>query len=174
MVRRSPVKMVQLAAGLSVLAVAAACGGSDGDSGGSTGSSKSGGTVSTKQFDNVGNVLVDSSGKALYFAEQETDGSIKCVKSCLKIWEPLTMADGQSAPSLPNGVKGKLGTVKRPDGAMQVTMDGKPLYRFSFDPPGKSTGNNTPDDFEGVSFVWHVATASGVAASDSGGGGYNY
>jgi predicted lipoprotein with Yx(FWY)xxD motif len=178
MVRMSPTGTARLAAGTAALLLAAAaCGGSN-DSGG-TGSrnQNTGGTVSAKNIAGVGSVLVDSSGKALYFAEQETDGTIRCTKDCLDVWLPLTVPDGQT-PKAGSGVSGTLGTVTRPDGGgTQVTLDGKPLYRFSFDKsPDKVTGEGAKDTFGGTDFVWHVATTNGVAPSptDNSGGIYNY
>lgn len=178
MVRMSPTRTARLAVGAAALLVAAAACGGSGDSGGSGGkASNTGGTVSAKNISGVGNVLVDSSGMALYFSEQETDGTIKCTKDCLDVWLPLTVPDGQS-PKAGSGVSGKLGTVTRPDGGTQVTLDGKPLYRFSFDKsPDKVTGEGAKDSFGGTDFVWHVATTNGVAPSpsDTGSGGiYNY
>jgi predicted lipoprotein with Yx(FWY)xxD motif len=80
-------------------------------------------------------------------------------------------------------VSGKLAQVKRPDGTMQVTFDGKPLYRFTEDSaPGQVTGNNFKDDFDGTQFTWHAVTTGGSSAGggaknsddSSRGGGYTY
>lgn len=177
MVRMSPTGMGRLAAGVALLVAAAACGGSGGSGSGSDNNAQNtGSTVSAKDIDGVGTVLVDSSGMALYFAEQETDGTIKCTKDCLDIWLPLTVPDGQT-PKAGSGVSGTLGTVTRPDGGTQVTLDGKPLYRFSSDKsPGKVTGEGAKDSFGGTDFVWHVVTTNGAAPSpsDTSGGIYNY
>ncbi|HEX5496047.1 MAG TPA: hypothetical protein VFX70_15870 [Mycobacteriales bacterium] len=125
----------------------------------------------------MGTVLVDSSGKALYTPDQEANGTIKCVNDCTGIWPPLTVPDGQT-PTASSGVTGTLGTVKRPDGSTQVTLDGKPLYRFSIDKAaGQVNGQGTQDAFGGTSFSWQVVTASGAAApapTATGGGGYTY
>jgi hypothetical protein len=60
----------------------------------------------------------------------------------------------------------KLGTVGRPDGTTQVTLDGRPLYTFSFDhSAGEVNGDGTKDSFDGTDFTWHVATPSGRAAA---------
>ena len=101
------------------------------------GGSGSGGTVGTKQIDGFGNVLVDSSGMALYVNDQESGGKMLCDGSCTSIWQPLTVAKASAAEA--SGVDG-LGVVSRSDGSKQVTLDGKPLYTFYLDRPGKVSG----------------------------------
>jgi predicted lipoprotein with Yx(FWY)xxD motif len=97
-----------------------------------------------------------------------------CVNDCTSIWLPLA-AHGK--PTAGDGVSGKLGTVKRPDGASQVTLDGRPLYRFAEDTDkGKATGNNVKDNFGGQMFTWHAegdtsSTSSSSSGSSGGGGG---
>ena len=117
---------VPLTVGLGVLLTVAACGSS-------TPSAQSSGS-STVSAQNVGGqqVLVDQAGATLYTNEQ--DGStLKCVSSdCNAIWAPLTVPGG-AKPTAGSGVAGTLATVRRPDGKDQVTLDGKPLYTFSFD-----------------------------------------
>lgn len=115
---------------------------------------------------NGASVLVDKSGAALYSNDQDKAGKLQCVSSdCTAIWTPLTVPAG-AQPTAPSGVTGTLGTVQRPDGTRQVTLDGKPLYTFSFDHgSGKVTGNGTTDSFAGVGFTWHSATPSGGQAS---------
>jgi predicted lipoprotein with Yx(FWY)xxD motif len=176
-------RMVGVGGAGAALAVLVACGGG---SGGSTGAS--GATVSARNVAGVGSTLVDSDGKTLYFAEQETGGQIKCVSDCLKFWQPLTLPGGTN-PTAGAGVSGALATVSRPDGTSQVTYDGKPLYAFTQDGgAGKASGNGFKDSFGGVNFEWHAAAVSGSAptsgptsgptgptGTDTGGGtGYGY
>ena len=173
---RSRVLMAALGAGAAL--VLAGCGSSGGNSagGGSTGGSM---TVQTQTVGSMSNVLEDSSGKALYVADQEGAGKVLCTTSaCTAIWVPLTVPSGQQ-PSGASTVSSHLGTVTRPDGTTQVTWDGKPLYTFSFDHgAGQVTGDGKQDSFGGTSFTWHVATASGTSGGSpstspsSGGMGY--
>ena len=150
-----------LLAVLTTLALAA-CGGSN-DNGGGSNAAASNATVS---MDN--GTLVDSKGAPLYTSEQEKSGKVVCTAGCSSIWLPLTAS---GTPTAGDGVSGKLGTVKRPDGAKQVTLDGRPLYRFAEDgTDGKATGDGVKDNFGGQQFTWHVE-GSGATASDSGGGG---
>jgi hypothetical protein len=64
---------------------------------------------------------------------------------------------------------GKTGVIARPDGARQVTVDGKPLYTFSEDAPGKVEGNGFSDDLDGRHFTWNAVLAGGDSAGSSGG-----
>ena len=56
------------------------------------------------------------------------------------------------------GVTGKLGTIKRSDGATQATYDGHPLYTYIADTaPGQAHGNNL--NLNGG--LWHEISVSG-------------
>jgi len=173
--------------GLSALLVAAcSSGGSSGAtsggtaSGGSTSSGTGGATVATRAVSGMGDVLVDAKGRTLYASDQEGAGKLLCTTSdCTAIWSPVTIAAGKT-PSGPAQLSGKLSVVTRPDGASQVTLNGKPLYTFSFDhAPGDVAGNGQKDSFGGTNFTWHVATASGsgpapAATSSPPSGNYGY
>lgn len=151
--------------GLAIaLLLLSACGSSGN---GSSGSGSSDTTVSTKSVGS-GTVLVDSSGKTLYFTDQDTARKIACVDGCAQIWLPLTVSAG-TTPTAPAGVPGTLGTMARPgSSSMQVTYDGKPLYTFTLDAqPGALTGNGLTDQFGGTSFTWHAAFITGGASGSS-------
>jgi predicted lipoprotein with Yx(FWY)xxD motif len=125
-------------------------------------------TVSVVKVDGVGTVLVDSQGDALYSPAQEANGTISCTGACTSIWMPLTLPSGQSMPTGTTDLGSKLGVVQRPDGATQVTFDGKPLYTFTQDSgPGVVSGNNFSDMFDGKSFTWHVASIGATSSSNS-------
>ena len=137
--------------------------------------SASGETVSVANVTGVGDVLVDAHGNALYSPDQEADGKVLCTDACASIWIPLTLPAGEQ-PTGSSDVSSQLGLIRRPDGAEQVTYEGKPLYTFAEDPsPGEVTGNGFADDFGGTSFTWHVAapgSVSGGTTSTEGGYGY--
>jgi predicted lipoprotein with Yx(FWY)xxD motif len=109
----------------------------------------------------VGTVLVDSKGDALYTNNQDTASKMACTSSCQSIW-PALMASGGQPTSSDSAVQAKLGVSNG-----QVTFDGKPLYTFVEDSPGKATGNGFMDSFDGTSFTWTAAMASGTASSSS-------
>ncbi|HZC74041.1 MAG TPA: hypothetical protein VE442_25360 [Jatrophihabitans sp.] len=167
-------------AGIGAAALVAGC-----SSSGGTQSAPAGGNM-TVAVDSVsgGQVLVDSDGHALYTSDQEASGKIICSTSdCEAIWTPLTVPKGQQ-PTGPSDVANNLGTVKRPDGSMQVTFKGGPLYTFTFDHGADQvTGDGTRDSFNGTNFLWHVATATGAHMAPApgastpgygGGNGYGY
>jgi predicted lipoprotein with Yx(FWY)xxD motif len=155
-----------VSAALTALALAAsACGGASG--GAPAGSTVSGPAtmVSVEHIDGVGNVLVDSKGQALYSPDQEAGGKVLCMGSCTSIWVPLTLS-GSAKPTGTSDVGAKLGTTDRPDGAVQVTYQGKPLYTFVEDTnPGSVTGNGFHDEFGGRQFTWHVASVGAVSST---------
>jgi predicted lipoprotein with Yx(FWY)xxD motif len=145
----------------------AACGGSGDDA--ATASSTTSATVS---LDN--GLAVDSTGAALYSSDQEKSGKVICTGGCTQIWLPLK-APSSGQPTAGDGVSGKLGTVKRPDGTSQVTLDGRPLYRFAEDTDkGKATGDNVNDSFGGQKFTWHSEGDSGSSSGSGGSGAYSY
>ena len=139
------------------IAVAATTGG------GSTGAARSGATVSVKQIAGHGKVLVDAKGRALYRSDQQKNGMVLCTGACLSFWQPLTVS---GTPTKVGSLAGKLATVKRPDGhGRQVTLNGRLLYSFKLDKPGKVSGDGFKDDFSGQKFTWHVAHPVGTASS---------
>ena len=117
-------------------------------------------TLSIMAASGIGNILVDSSGRALYTPDQEADGTVHCVAACLSYGIPL--APGSATPTAPSGAP-KLGVINRPDGTKQVTAGGRPLYTFSLDSAGKVTGEGAADDFGGQHFTWHAVRSDGSA-----------
>jgi predicted lipoprotein with Yx(FWY)xxD motif len=176
--RRSLMKRLLLASAvIAAAATLAACGGG-GDSGNSSGTATPAtgtATVSAAEIGDLGDVLVDSTGKALYAADEEAGGEVVCTGACESFWMPLTIDGG--APS-GDALTGQLGIAQRPDGSRQVTYDGKRLYSFVEDAPGEVTGDGFSDAFDGQQFTWHVVHVEGAADSTGGGttrdGGIGY
>ncbi len=167
---------------LAIAVVALSACGSDNSNSSTTAASTAGGggeTVSATTVSGTSDVLVDSNGQALYSPSQEANGMIQCAGSCEQIWKPLTV---NGTPTASDVVSGKLGTVKRPDGSEQVTLDGAPLYTFVEDSPGETTGDGVQDSFDGNDFTWHVITVGGTpegaspstTTTSSSSGGYSY
>lgn len=92
-----------------------------------------------------GSILVGPTGMTLYtFAKDGTDTSA-CSAKCATNWPPAVGGYDPAHGDMPlagAGVKGTLGVMKRADGSMQLTLNGKPLYYFRGDrAPGQATGN---------------------------------
>jgi predicted lipoprotein with Yx(FWY)xxD motif len=148
--------VIALVVGIAIAVAATGGGGS---------ASKPGGlTVSVKKIGGAGNVLVDSKGKALYMNDEERRGKVLCTGACLSFWKPLTVSGTPKGGSL----QSKLAVVKRPGGGRQVTFNGKLLYTFTLDKPGKVTGDGFKDAFGGQTFTWHVAHSGKVTQSSGG------
>jgi predicted lipoprotein with Yx(FWY)xxD motif len=158
--------LIAVAAALAVLALAA-CGGGEADSSDSPAAAPAGNgatTVSVEEIGDAGPVLVGPDGKALYTADEETNGDVLCDDACLSFWTPLTIDVGNpTATSVP----GTLGVSERPDGARQVTLDGKRLYSFAEDGPAEVTADGLADAFGGQQFTWHVVRVAGSPDSGS-------
>jgi predicted lipoprotein with Yx(FWY)xxD motif len=127
-------------------------------------------TVAVRDLPGVGVILVDMDDSTLYVADEERGGVVQCTGACAITWPPLTVPRGAS-PVAGEGVQGRLATLVRSDGAVQVTYDGQPLYLFSRDTgPGIAKGNGLTDS----SLTWHVAMpgASAPAAWPGGVAGW--
>jgi predicted lipoprotein with Yx(FWY)xxD motif len=125
-----------------------------------------------------GRVLTNSKGFALYWYAEDTPNSSKCTGSCASTWPPLL---GKPEAAMGVNLTGGLGTIARPDGTIQATYKGHPLYLYVLDTKaGKITGN-------GVGGEWHVMLKKAAAnnggsmssptqssGSSGGGGGYKY
>jgi predicted lipoprotein with Yx(FWY)xxD motif len=109
----------------------------------------------------LGTILVDSQGMTLYHLSGEQNGKFICTSSaCVGVWHPL-IAPSSGAPS---GEGVSLGTVKRPEGTVQVTYKGTPLYTFTGDQqPGETKGQGIKD----VGTWSAVTTGSGSAPAAS-------
>ncbi len=99
----------------------------------------------------LGTVIADADGFALYVFTNDTDGESTCYDSCAETWPPVP---GDSA------VGGDLdaslfSTVARTDGTEQLTVNGQPLYRYTPDSAGDTSG-------QGVGGVWFVVGTDGV------------
>ena len=130
-----------------------------------TGSSSSGAVVRTAS-NSLGTILVDSQGMTLYHLGGEQNGKFICTSSaCLGVWHPLI------APSSGNlsGI-GSLGTVKRPEGTMQVTYRGTPLYTFTGDTQAGDTRGQGIKDVG----TWSAVTTSSSGPEKSSGGANGY
>ena len=102
-----------------------------------------GATVEAKEVGTIGKVLVaGSNGMTVYLFTKDVKDSGKsvCDGGCLEKWPALTV-DAAGAATAGADVTGKLDTITRDDGALQVTYNGMPLYFFVKDTkPGDANG----------------------------------
>jgi len=166
---------------LPVLAVSmtlAACGSSSNGTGSSSQSSStptqsssattgegSSAVVTTASNATLGaTVLTDAQGMTLYALSGEHAGKFICASAaCTQVWHPVSAA-GAGTPA---GAVGSLGTVKRPDGSLQVAYKGMPLYTFAQDEQsGQAKGQGLKD--VGTWSAVKVSAASAPVATSSG------
>ncbi len=95
------------------------------------------GVASFKVIDTpFGKAVGTANGKVVYSWKKETDAGNKIVcleEGCLAKWpavyaDTVKVGDGLTAS--------QFGTVARPDGKMQATLNGRPLYWMKADEPG--------------------------------------
>jgi predicted lipoprotein with Yx(FWY)xxD motif len=94
---------------------------------------------------NAATVLTAKNGMTVYVFDKDEGGTPACYGACSKQWPPyLAKTDGKMEEGW--------ATVKRKDGQLQSTYDGKPLYFYSGD---KRKGDKTGD---GIGGVWHIVS----------------
>ncbi|MFC9253210.1 SCO0930 family lipoprotein [Amycolatopsis thailandensis] len=107
--------------------------------------------------DGIGPAIVDKDGFTLYmFTKDKKNKQPTCNGDCAKAWPPV-LAEGDV--QLEGIEKKLLGTVKRADGATQVTVGGWPVYRYAKDAnAGEANGH-------GVGGTWFVIEPAGCKSS---------
>jgi predicted lipoprotein with Yx(FWY)xxD motif len=99
----------------------------------------------------VGDIVVDSNGMALYMFMPDNASAPTCTADCAQAWPPLlgeaTAGDGIDASLI--------SSAEHPESGTMVTYNGWPLYYFAGDSaPGDTNG-------QGQGGVWFVIDASG-------------
>jgi predicted lipoprotein with Yx(FWY)xxD motif len=104
-----------------------------------------------------GTALVDGAGRTLYLFEADSPTMSACSGSCASVWPPV-LADA-SAPRVTAPVQAALvGSVRRSDGARQVTYGGHPLYRYAGDDKAGQAHGQGLDQFGAE---WYVIAPTG-------------
>jgi predicted lipoprotein with Yx(FWY)xxD motif len=143
--------------------LAVACGGNGSGQGGlyggggaPTSSRPSGVATVTAASTKLGMILVDGGGRTLYLFEKDQPDQSACSGSCAAAW-PVDNSSG--TPKAGSGVKASLlGTIKRSDGATQVTYNHHPLYYYSGDSgPGQQNGQG----LNAFGAAWFVVSPAG-------------
>lgn len=110
--------------------------------------------------------VVTLDGRTLYRFEKDTakPPESSCSGTCATTWPPVVAPDG-AAPEIAGVDRSIVGTLTRPDGTVQVTLRGWPLYRYTGDTePGQANG-------EGVRGAWHAIGTDGKPAVANAAGG---
>lgn len=113
-------------------------------------------TVST-ELSPAGRILATAGGRTLYDFTPDTPTSSACTSGlCVRLWPPLLTT---GTPTVGRGLRPSLvGTIRRPDGQLQVTYGGHPLYTWLGDSePGMITGQAIVN----VGGYWYVISPDG-------------
>jgi predicted lipoprotein with Yx(FWY)xxD motif len=157
-----------VAAALTALTLAASACSSSGTPGGGANTTdgtatrqRSSGAVIGTSSGAGGTHLTGSAGRAVYLWQADTSTTSTCTGSCAAVWPPVTT---HGHPRATGGARATLlGTTKRPDGTLQVTYAGHPLYLYAAD-TGTATGGQGLDTFGAL---WWLVDASGQAITTS-------
>jgi predicted lipoprotein with Yx(FWY)xxD motif len=91
-----------------------------------------------------GTVLARSDRQALYYwqVEKRAGGKIRCVGTCAALWPPLLVRSALAVPKRVAGIRGTFGVIRRPNGKLQVTHNGLPVYTYVHEGPGEVRCDN--------------------------------
>ena len=111
----------------------------------------------------AGDALATSDGRTVYLFTQDSTDTTTCFDGCLGTWPPVP-----ASAELGYGLDARLvGSIERPDGTVQATYGGWPLYFYYRDvDPGDTKG-------QGLGGVWFLVGPDGTAVGEAR-GGYGY
>jgi predicted lipoprotein with Yx(FWY)xxD motif len=90
-----------------------------------------------------GNVLATRARQALYYWNVEKrDFKVHCTGACARAWPPLIVGSARSVPRRIAGIRGTFGTIRRPDGRLQVTWNRLPVYTYAHEGPNQVLCDN--------------------------------
>jgi predicted lipoprotein with Yx(FWY)xxD motif len=93
------------------------------------------GQMSEKRISRMGSVVEDGNGMVLYRYDKDTadPSTSRCTGSCEMNWPPVIVIVKITVINV-RGIDSKLlGTVRRSDGRLQLTLAGWPMYRYAGD-----------------------------------------
>lgn len=103
--------------------------------------------VRTIVDEDLGEVLTTSGRQAIYIWKSEPRGAIRCTGACAKAWPPVLVKRGVMVPMRIGGIRGSFGTIRRPDGSRQLTLDRRALYTYAHERPGQVLCNDVDNWF---------------------------
>ena len=114
----------------------------------------------------IGSVLTDVHGMTIYRFAPDQPGRSTCVASCASYWPPVPAPPSSTSPG--GSVTATIGSVARPDGTKQLTVDGYPVYTYVGD---KSAGKTTGQGLNTSGGLWWVLDPAGAEVTTPAGGG---
>jgi predicted lipoprotein with Yx(FWY)xxD motif len=85
-----------------------------------------------------GTILARRDHQALYYWNVEKrDFKVHCTGACARAWPPLIVRTKAAVPRRITGISGVFGTIRRPDGRLQVTRNRLPLYTYVNEGPNQ-------------------------------------
>lgn len=105
----------------------------------------------------VGKVLVTSKGKTIYIFTADTKGASACTGVCLQYWPAVPAVQAPKPHTA--GITAKFGTLKRPGGFKQLTVNGWPAYTYAGD---TKVGALSGQGVNASGGLWWVVAPSGA------------
>ncbi|WP_410605355.1 hypothetical protein [Amycolatopsis sp. lyj-90] len=101
----------------------------------------------------MGQAVLDETGAVLFRYERDNPHKARsaCLGDCAAVWIPITTTGTPVVTGIDPAI---VDTIKRPEGAKQVTLAGWPLYKFANARPGEWTG-------QGTDHLWFVVEPDG-------------
>ena len=93
--------------------------------------------VKSIRVSGFGRVMATRRNQALYYwtPEKRSPGKIVCTGSCAVAWPVLYVPKGTVVQRRYPGYKGIFGTIRRPNGRLQLTYNRLPLYTYAHEGP---------------------------------------
>jgi len=103
----------------------------------------------------LGTVVANGTSYTLYWFSKDAANYSTCEDTCVPQWPPVT-----GRPKIDEGatLPGRLAAIGRPDGAVQATYDGHPLYTYAGDFDPGDVGGDGVTQFGGT---WHAVRPAG-------------
>jgi predicted lipoprotein with Yx(FWY)xxD motif len=108
----------------------------------------------------LGIVTLDGAGRVVYRSDGDGNNPpvSNCAGECAQRWVPVTVPEGQE-PELLGIKQERIGTLRRADGALQVTLGGWPLYTVAGD-----QGAHDDTGANGAEGLWFAVNPTGEKA----------
>jgi predicted lipoprotein with Yx(FWY)xxD motif len=111
--------------------------------------------------------LADASGRAVYALREDPANGTVCHGGCERTWPPVLTPTGSANVASDAGLQAQqVGSVKRTDGAQQVSYAGRALYYYASDTgPDQALGHGVADNWG----HWQLVRPDGSLSTAPGG-----